>query len=98
LISGALVGKPAGVFTRPKHFMAAGSTLLSMIALLHHGMYLWACHTQRRPDDTRSGGTPYGASHVAALTQHGELSEQESAWARMGTRVAALAAQLATRA
>src|SRR5260370_1084160 len=44
-------------------------------------------------------GPPYGASHVAALTQHGELSEHESALARaLGTRVAALAAQLATRA
>jgi NAD(P)H dehydrogenase (quinone) len=48
--------------------------------------------------DTRSGGTPYGASHVAALGPLGELTEHESALARaLGARVAALADRLATR-
>ena len=46
----------------------------------------------------KGAGTPYGASHVAALTPHGELSEHESALARaLGTRVAFLADRLATR-
>jgi NAD(P)H dehydrogenase (quinone) len=54
--------------------------------------------TEAGLSDTRSGGTPYGASHVAALTTHGELSEHESALARaLGTRVAFLADRLATR-
>jgi NAD(P)H dehydrogenase (quinone) len=45
--------------------------------------------------DTRSGGTPYGASHVAALSGHGELSDIERELGRaLGARVAALAARL----
>ena len=100
-MSGALVGKPAGVFTSTQTLHGGQeSTLLSMmVPLLHHGMYLVGLpYTEAGLTDTRSGGTPYGASHVAALTQHGELSEHESALARaLGTRVAALAAQLATR-
>jgi NAD(P)H dehydrogenase (quinone) len=76
------------------------STLLSMmVPLLHHGMYLVGLpFTEPGLSDTRSGGTPYGASHVAALKAHGELSEHESALARaLGTRVAFLADRLATR-
>ena len=47
---------------------------------------------------TRSGGTPYGASHVAELSGHGELSETERELARaLGSRVAALADRLRSR-
>jgi NAD(P)H dehydrogenase (quinone) len=97
-MSGALAGKPAGVFTSTQTLHGGQeSTLLSMmVPLLHHGMYLVGLpYTEAGLTDTRSGGTPYGASHVAALTQHGELSEHESDLARaLGTRVAALAARL----
>ena len=100
-LSGALAGKPAGVFTSTQTLHGGQeSTLLSMmVPLLHHGMYLVGLpFTEAGLTDTRSGGTPYGASHVAALTQHGELSEHESALARaLGTRVAALADRLTTR-
>jgi NAD(P)H dehydrogenase (quinone) len=70
-----------------------------MVPLLHHGMYLVGLpFTEVGLTDTRSGGTPYGASHVAALGPPGELTEHESALARaLGTRVAALADRLATR-
>jgi NAD(P)H dehydrogenase (quinone) len=48
--------------------------------------------------ETRGGGSPYGASHVAAASHNGELSESESALARaLGTRVAALAERLLKR-
>src|ERR1700691_2008656 len=101
-MSGALVRKPAGVFTSTQTLHGGQeSTLLSMmIPLLHHGMYLVGLpYSERGLTDTRSGGTPYGASHVAVLTPHGELSEHESALARaLGTRVAFLADRLATRA
>src|ERR1700674_1086372 len=101
-MSGALVGKPAGVFTSTQTLHGGQSTTLlsMMVPLLHHGMYLVGLpYTEAGLTDTRSGGTPYGASHVAALTQHGELSEHESGLARaLGTRVAALADRLATRA
>jgi len=100
-LSGALAGKPAAVFTSTQTLHGGQeSTLLSMmVPLLHHGMYLVGLpFTERGLSDTRGGGTPYGASHVAASSNHGELSEQESALARaLGTRVAALAERLTVR-
>jgi NAD(P)H dehydrogenase (quinone) len=100
-LSGALVGKPAAVFTSTQTLHGGQeSTLLSMmVPLLHHGMYLVGLpYTERGLTDTRSGGTPYGASHVAALSGHGELSETERELARaLGNRVAALAARLQSR-
>jgi NAD(P)H dehydrogenase (quinone) len=101
-LSGALAGKPAGVFTSTQTLHGGQeSTLLSMmIPLLHHGMYLVGLpYSERGLTHTRSGGTPYGASHVAELSGHGELSESERELARaLGTRVAALADRLQSRA
>ena len=70
-----------------------------MIPLLHHGMYLVGLpFTERGLADTRSGGTPYGASHVASMSGHGELSETEGELARaLGARVAALGRTLQSR-
>jgi NAD(P)H dehydrogenase (quinone) len=101
-LSGALAGKPAGVFTSTQTLHGGQeTTLLSMmIPLLHHGMYLVGLpFTERGLTDTRAGGTPYGASHVASVSGHGELSEPERELARaLGQRVAALAARLALAA
>jgi NAD(P)H dehydrogenase (quinone) len=101
-LSGALVGKPAGVFTSTQTLHGGQeSTLLSMmIPLLHHGMYLVGLpYSERGLTDTRSGGTPYGASHVAGLSGHGELSDAERELARaLGLRVATLADRLRSRA
>jgi NAD(P)H dehydrogenase (quinone) len=97
-LSGALAGKPAGVFTSTQTVHGGQeTTLLSMmIPLLHHGMYLVGLpFTERGLTDTRGGGTPYGASHVASLSAHGELSDAERDLARaLGTRVAALGRRL----
>jgi NAD(P)H dehydrogenase (quinone) len=97
-LSGALAGKPAGVFTSTQTLHGGQeSTLISMmLPLLHHGMYLVGLpFTERGLTDTRSGGTPYGASHVAATSGHGELSDIERELGRaLGARVAALASRL----
>ena len=97
-VSGAMAGKPAGVFTSTQTLHGGQeSTLLSMmIPLLHHGMYLVGLpYSERGLSDTRSGGTPYGASHVASLSGHGELSPSEQELARaLGSRVAALGRKL----
>jgi NAD(P)H dehydrogenase (quinone) len=97
-MSGALAGKPAAVFTSTQTLHGGQeSTLLSMmVPLLHHGMFLVGLpFTERGLSDTRGGGTPYGASHVAASGNHGELAEHESALARaLGMRVATLAERL----
>ena len=97
-VSGALEGKPAAVFTSTQTLHGGQeTTLLSMmIPLLHHGMYMVGLpYTERGLPDTRSAGTPYGASHVASLSGHGELSEIERELARaLGARVSALAERL----
>jgi NAD(P)H dehydrogenase (quinone) len=97
-ISGALEGRPAAVFTSTQTLHGGQeSTLLSMmIPLLHHGMFLVGLpFSEAGLAATRSGGTPYGASHVASLSGAGELSESERELARaLGMRVAKLAARL----
>jgi len=101
-LSGALADKPAAVFTSTQSMHGGQeSTLLSMmLPLLHHGMYLVGLpYTESSLSGTRSGGTPYGASHVAACSGQGSLSEHERALAlALGARVAALAARLRSTA
>src|SRR5450755_2588215 len=77
-LSGALVDKPAAVFTSTQTLHGGQeSTLLSMmLPLLHHGMYLVGLpFTEQGLANTRSGGTPYGASHCASVSAPGELSD-----------------------
>lgn len=98
-LEGALSGKPAGVFTASEAMHGGQeSTLLSMmLPLLHHGMYIVGLpFTERALTDTRSGGTPYGASHVAGIAGAvAALSEHEKTLAqRLGQRVAEVAIKL----
>jgi NAD(P)H dehydrogenase (quinone) len=96
-LDGALVGKPAAVFTATQTMHGGQeSTLLSMmLPLFHHGMLLVGVpYTERALSSTRSGGTPYGASHVASVQQG--LTEEERVLAQaLGKRVAQLAVRLA---
>lgn len=97
-LSGALVGKPAGVFTSTQsHHGGQETTLVSMmLPLIHHGMYMVGIpYTERALNETRGGGTPYGASHVAGAAEDPVLAEHEKTLAQaLGRRVAALAARL----
>lgn len=97
-VSGALAGKPAGVFTSTQTIHGGQeATLLSMmLPLLHHGMYLVGLpYTERALHQTRSGGTPYGASHVAGSQEEPALTDDERALAQaLGKRVASLALRL----
>src|SRR5580704_13176892 len=80
-LSGVLAGKPAAVFTATQTMHGGQeTTLLSMmLPLLHHGMYLVGLpYTERALNETRGGGTPYGASHVSGHTA-GALTEAERA-------------------
>jgi NAD(P)H dehydrogenase (quinone) len=99
-MSGALVGKPAGVFTSTQTMHGGQeATLLSMMTpLLHQGMYLVGIpYTERALNETRSGGTPYGASHVGVTAPRtATLTEDEKELAQvLGRRVAELAVALA---
>lgn len=99
-MSGGMVGKPAAVFTSTSTMHGGQeSTLLSMmIPLLHHGMLLLGLpYTNAELSSTRSGGTPYGASHVAGTaTPAVPLTREEIALcAELGRRVADTALRLA---
>jgi len=97
-VSGALKDKPAAVFTSTQTLHGGQeTTLLSMmLPLLHHGMYLVGLpYSEPGLSETSSGGTPYGASHVAGRAGHGTLSDIERDLGRaLGARVAALAPRL----
>lgn len=99
-VSGALAGKPAGVFTSTQTLHGGQeATLLSMmLPLLHHGMYLVGLpYTESALHQTRSGGTPYGASHVTGAQDEPALTEHERSLAHaLGKRVAALAVKLSS--
>jgi len=79
-LSGALAGKPAAVFTSTSSMHGGQeSTLLSMmLPLLHHGMLIVGLpYSETDLLHTRSGGTPYGASHLAGVDSDLPLSEEE---------------------
>lgn len=98
-LNGALVGKPAAVFTSSSTMHGGQeSTLLSMmVPLLHHGMILVGIpYTQAELNDTVTGGAPYGATHVAGGDGRREFSEEEQRLCRaLGRRLAETAVRLA---
>ena len=93
--SGTLVGKPACVFTSTATMHGGQeSTLLGMqLPLLHHGCVIVGIpYTETRLSTTRTGGTPYGASHVSGSQDDPDLSEDEAQLARaLGKRIATIA-------
>ena len=99
--SGTLVGKPAAVFTSTAtQHGGQESTLLSMqVPLLHHGCVIVGIpFTEPQLSSTRTGGTPYGASHVAGGQDDPQPSDEEAALARaLGRRVADIARRLEVR-
>ncbi|MEO8307437.1 MAG: NAD(P)H:quinone oxidoreductase [Pseudomonadota bacterium] len=97
-VQGALVDKPAVVFTSTQSMHGGQeSTLLSMLLpLLHQGMIVMGLpYTENALSTTRSGGSPYGASHVVAVASDGQLSQDEAHLARvLGARLARIAQNL----
>ncbi|WP_028994668.1 NAD(P)H:quinone oxidoreductase [Azonexus hydrophilus] len=96
--NGSLAGKPACVFTSSasQHGGNEATLLSMMLPLLHHGMLLMGLpYTEAELSTTRSGGTPYGASHVAGGNGDPTLTEAESQLAfAQGQRLARLVVQL----
>ncbi|MDH3533541.1 MAG: NAD(P)H-dependent oxidoreductase, partial [Gammaproteobacteria bacterium] len=97
-LGGEAVGKPAGVFTSSSSLHGGQeSTLLTMaIPLLHHGMlFVGLPQSEAAISTTRTGGTPYGASHVSWNRKTDSLSDDERDLARaLGRRVAGIAKKL----
>ena len=96
--SGTLAGKPAAVFTSTATMHGGQeSTLLSMLLpLLHHGCLLVGIpFTESRLSSTRTGGTPYGASHVSGGDGKQPFSEDETELAKaLGRRIGSIALKL----
>jgi NAD(P)H dehydrogenase (quinone) len=94
--NGALAGKAAAVFTSTQSLHGGQETTLisMMLPLLHHGMILVGLpYTEGALHQTRSGGTPYGATHVNSLAS--TLSTDETTLAQaLGSRVARVATAL----
>ncbi len=97
-MNGALINKPAGVFSASGSLHGGQeSTLLSMmIPLLHHGMVLAGLpYSEAGLIHTDAGGTPYGATHVAGSDGERSLTDTELQLCRaQGNRIATLALQL----
>ncbi len=96
---GALAGKPACVFTSSASLHGGQETTLvsMMLPLLHHGMLVMGLpYTQAELNATRSGGTPYGASHFAGIGDDQPISEHErTLCVAQGKRLAEIVLKLA---
>lgn len=90
--SATLKDKPAGVFTSTGSLHGGQETTLisMMLPLMHHGMVLLGL-PYSEPDlmSTRSGGTPYGASHVSGAEANRQIDETEIRLCKaLGNRIA----------
>lgn len=98
-LKGTLSGKPAALFTSTASLHGGQeSTLLSMmLPLLHHGMLIVGLpYSEPELMTTRSGGSPYGASHLAGVNADQPVSEEERRLCiALGTRLASVAMRLA---
>lgn len=96
--SGALINKPVGTFTSSSSLHGGQeSTLLTMaIPMLHHGMvYCGIPYSESGLNHTETGGTPYGASHLAGSEHSNEISAHESELCiALGKRIANLSLKL----
>lgn len=97
--NGTLAGKPACVFTSTASMHGGQETTLTsmMLPLLHHGMLIVGIpFTEPKLTSTASGGTPYGASHVAGGMSDKPVTEDEKHLAyALGKRLAQTALKLA---
>jgi NAD(P)H dehydrogenase (quinone) len=98
-LRGALAGKPAALFTSTGTLHGGQeATLLSMmLPLFHHGMLLLGLpYTEPELTSTSSGGTPYGASHVAGAGADRAVTEEEQRMCfALGRRLATVTTKLA---
>ena len=96
---GALAGKPACVFTSTASLHGGQeTTLLSMmLPLFHHGLLVMGLpYTLPEMNATRTGGTPYGATHFAGIADDEPVTDAERTLCiAQGKRLAELALRLA---
>jgi NAD(P)H dehydrogenase (quinone) len=98
-LKGALIGKPAVVFTSTGSMHGGQETTLvtMMLPLLHHGMLMVGLpYSESELSSTSTGGTPYGASHVGGAADDRPISDDERKLCiALGKRLAETALKLA---
>lgn len=97
-MEGALINKPAGVFTSTSSLHGGQeSTLITMtLPLIHHGMMILGVpYSESALNTTREGGTPYGPSHFAKEDSKAPISDSEKIICEtLGKRLAAISLKL----
>jgi len=96
-LSGTLINKPASVFSSSSSLHGGQeTTLLSMmIPLLHHGMVIAGLpYSETALLETTTGGTPYGATHVAGQNNRALDEIELSLCLAQGKRLGELASKL----
>ncbi len=97
-LSGAMIGKPAGVFTSTSSLHGGQETTLisMMLPLLHHGMLICGLpYSEPELMRTTGGGTPYGPSHWSGHDGSIKITHGEKIMCRtLGSRVANLSMKL----
>ena len=98
-LKGALIGKPASVFTSSGSMHGGNETTLitMMLPLMHHGMIMVGLpYSEPVLSSTQSGGTPYGASHIGGAMDDKPITEDEKKLCMaLGKRLAETALKLA---
>jgi NAD(P)H dehydrogenase (quinone) len=98
-MTGALIGKPVGVFcsTASMHGGQETTLLSSMLTFIHHGMIIVGVpYAVQELITTEAGGTPYGPSHVSGHPPTKPITDEEAVICRaLGARVAEITAKLA---
>jgi NAD(P)H dehydrogenase (quinone) len=98
-LKGALIGKPAAVFTSSGSMHGGNETTLltMMLPLMHHGMLMLGLpYSEPALGNTITGGTPYGASHIGGAMDDKPLSDDEKKLClALGKRLAETAIKLA---
>ena len=97
-LKGALIGKPAAVFTSSGSMHGGNETTLltMMLPLMHHGMLIVGLpYSEPELSSTQSGGTPYGASHIGgAMNDKPITADEKKLCMALGKRLAETALKL----
>ena len=97
-LAGDLVNKPACVFSSSASMHGGQETTLvsMMLPLLHQGMILLGVpYTEAALNTTTTGGTPYGVTHVAGISNDKAISQDEILLAKsLGERLGRVAQEL----
>jgi NAD(P)H dehydrogenase (quinone) len=97
-LKGALIGKPAAVFTSSGSMHGGNETTLltMMLPLMHHGMLMVGLpYSEPELSSTQTGGTPYGASHIGGTMDDKAISaEERKLCLALGARLAQTALKL----